>query len=122
MTSGDVDIPFEDVRLNIGIAYNSSTGAFTCPDNFLYVFMWSGAGSEIFTVLELFVDSALTGRVCNTNNSAGDEFGTSGTCSQSIIIKCSEGSIVTLRGGYIDSTSFLLADFTIFSGYRLPGQ
>ena len=122
MTSTAVDIPFEDVRVNLGDTYNSSTGTFTCPDNFLYLFMWSGTGSKSWIILNLYFDSVIAGRVCNTENLSGDHNGTSGTCSQSIIIRCSAGSVVTLRGAGINSLDFLLGDFSIFSGYRLPGQ
>ena len=119
VTNSLQDIPFEDVRINLGNAYNPSDGVFTCPDESLYLFIWSGTGSVGWIGADLYFDSVTTGRLYTTfTGDYGDQYGTSGTSSQSIIIRCSLGSTVSIRGGGITSSDFILADFSNFSGYH----
>ena len=97
VTYSNLDIPFDNVRLNLGNAYNESSGEFTCPDELLYLFMWSGTGNRGSISLNLHFDLDQIGRLYYTRTEDyDDEYGTSGTSSKSVILQCSAGSTVTL--------------------------
>ena len=102
---------------------NSSTGAFTCPDDSLYLFMWSGTSSKGDNTLNLMIDSVRKAATLQQEvNGSYDDSGTSGTSSQTFIHKCSPGSVITLSGWAVLIQQNLMADFCTFSGHRLPGQ
>ena len=113
-------VVYDHVLINQGGAYNPSDGTFTCPDDKLYFFTWSGTMIFGNARLELYYYYFLAKyNYMQPTGSPADSRGTSGTSSQSTIIRCSAGTIVYLR---LYSSVLLLADYSVFSGYRIPGQ
>ena len=113
-------IVFDHTIINQGNAYNPLNGTFVYPDNMLYVFTWSG--TAIQGSIDLHLDTGSAGTKYNflkPTDSPSDSRGTSGTSTQSTVIRCSTGSTVYVRR---ISTRILLAGYCVFSGYRIPGQ
>ena len=116
------DIVFDKVLVNQGSDYNPSTGVFTCPDDKLYLFTWCVTSTYAATTINLYLNSTYTKANFLTYTGTSSPYSrTSGTGCQSTVIKCVMGTTVTVRS----SSSYnrvLLADYTNFSGYRIPGQ
>ena len=100
----------------VGNTYNSTTGAFTCPDDALYMFTWS--------VTDDVGDSSLYLRLNGSNvqrmflSQASGTSHTSSTNGQSKIMRCFSGDVFAL---FLQSSSqILLADYTMFTGCKLP--
>ena len=112
-------VVYDHVLINQGGAYNSSDGIFMCPDDKLYAFTWSGASMYVGVVDMYYNSTRVHGVTMQATGSDADSRGTSGTCSQSAIIRCSAGTTT-----YLSSAREypLLADYSTFSGYRIPGQ
>ena len=114
-------VVYDHVLINQGGAYNPSNGIFTCPDDKLYFFTWSGTMILGDSNVNLYYNSTFVKyNSMQYTDSAADSRGTSGTSSQSTIIRCSAG--ITLYLLKTDSSRLLLADYSVFSGYRIPGQ
>ena len=122
-TISDSPLVLDNVLTNVGSAYDPSNGRFRCPDDLLYMFSWSATSSSGSCSVDLYIDSTFVkGNYMNYRTGSTGMLGTSGTASMSTIVRCSTGSIVTLRGMGLSTSRFLLADFTTFSGFRIPGQ
>ena len=120
-------VTFGHVLLNQGNAYNKSNGTFTCPDNKLYLFTWSGTAIFAESALVLYLNDSLNYTVgvnyLQVTGNSSDSRGTSGTCSQNAIFRCSTGTTVNVYYLYLtESASPLLADYSVFSGYLIPNQ
>ena len=114
-------VVYDNVLINQGGAYNPSDGTFICPDDKLYVFTWSGTMTLGGSYIDLFFDDTLAKVNGMQYTDCGeDSCGTSGTSSQSTIIRCSTGSILYLR--LTASIGTFLSDYSVFSGYRIPNQ
>ena len=122
VTQSSVDVALGKVLLNYGNAYDPVTGIFTCPDDLLYFLTWSGTSFLGDCRLDLFLNAIAIKYNYLTPTSSDESFGTSGTSTRSTIVRCSPGSKLSLRGAAISSTRILLADYTSFSGYQIPGQ
>ena len=115
----------DKVVTNVGEAYNATTGVFTCPDDDVYMFTWGGAndigGPSLF--LELYVngspfrDNVYTS-FTGTNSDSAE---TSGSNSLYHMMRCTAGTPIYLycRGC---SDKKLVAEYTYFTGYKLPNQ
>ena len=85
---------FDHLLVNHGNTYNPTDGLFTCPDNELYLFTWSGTAiardSDPFLRL-VFNSTIIRQAYMQRTDSNADSRGTFGTCSQTAIIRCSTG-------------------------------
>ena len=91
-------VVYDHVLINQGGAYNPSDGIFTCPDDKLYLFTWSGTMISDASYVELYYNSTFTkDNYMQPTGSSADSRGTSGTSSQSTIIRCSAGTTAYLR-------------------------
>ena len=121
--TANIIVAFDHILINHGNAYNPSDGVFTCPDEKLYLFTWSAVAVYGNLDMSMFVDSAERKyHYVQPTLSSSSSHGTSGTCSQSTIIRCSTGSSVYLRAWPSSASKILLGDYSVFSGYRVPGQ
>ena len=118
-------VVFSNVVTNHGSAYNPTSGNFTCPDDDYYLFSWSGTcmwgcdlDLHIGESTETYIKRSYIGR----RPDSADGTGTSGTSSMSTVVKCSTGSNVWLRLTQTSTSNPILAHYTSFSGYRIPGQ
>ena len=102
------------VITNSGDAYDSGTGIFTCPDNELYVFTWSGINDNGDTYMDLYFNGLSVQWLDFTPSLTS---ASSGSNSQSYLLRCIEGIPIRLYQGSIRTQ---IADYTIFTGYRLP--
>ena len=120
--TSDGQVVFGDVITNHGSAYNPSSGNFTCPDDNYYLFSWSGTCMN-YCNLDLHQDLTQTklSHIARTNSYA-DERGATGTDSMSTVVKCSTGSFVWINASPLSTSRILLAHYTSFSGYKIPGQ
>ena len=121
-TTNNVNIVLNKVLLNHGNAYSPTTGAFTCPDDSLYMITYGGTSNIGYCHLHLYYNDSRIKRNYFNAQSSSESTGTSGTSSQSTIVRCSSGATVSLRGESLSSSRYLLADHTTFSGYRIPDQ
>ena len=108
----------DKVLLNAGNAYNSTTGVFTCPDTDLYMFTWGGVHDVGRTGLWLHVNDVDVQHTWLTNTGSSSLTKTSGTSGNAYMLRCSTGTRVQL---FIYENT-LLADYTFFTGYKLPNQ
>lgn len=123
VTVNDVEIAFGNVLVNSGNAYEPFSGRFTCPDGRYYMFAWSQTHALGNTNLDLYVNGDMRQpSYASAAPSGTDSTGTSGTSSQSIILRCSPQDIITLRASGLTATYPLLAHYTFFSAYLLPNQ
>ena len=121
VTSTNSILIYDHILINQGGAYNQSDGIFTCPDDKLYLFTWSATMISGGSWVDLHYNSIRTKLNFITHTPYEDSLGTSGTCSQSTIIRCSADDTLYLH--LASSVSpVLLADYSVFSGYQIPGQ
>eukprot|EP00923_Selenidium_pygospionis_P004489 GHVN01007276.1.p1 GENE.GHVN01007276.1~~GHVN01007276.1.p1 ORF type:complete len:453 (+),score=11.24 GHVN01007276.1:134-1360(+) len=115
-------LPMEQIIINIGGAYDPMQSAFVCPDDAYYVFTWSvtansgGSTSHIF----FYMDNSFVTSVIPNHQTSDDATGTTGTASTSVIVQCQQASLFQLRVREATG-SVLLAGYTHFSGYKVPG-
>ena len=115
--SPDVPMIFSKVLTNIGGAYDPFSGTFTCPDGKLYMF--SHTATVQSSILDyIYSDSvSVHSMYCRSRGSGS----TSGSCTMSVIIQCEPSKRIHIRGGFVTPRTYI-ADYTSFSGYKLPGQ
>ena len=114
---------FDNPILNLGDAFNPVSSVFTCPDDDYYLFSYTitaDHGTDDGTV-DLYMDTTFINEVHVNNQYSDDVLGTSGTSTASVIKKCTPGSVYQVRGRYANARVFL-ADYTLFSGYKIPGE
>ena len=114
---------FDKVITNLGNAFDPVTSTFVCPDNDYYLFTWSitaNYGGGQCQVILYMDDTYVKENYC-THQQQNDDHGTSGTCTVSAIWQCSLGSVFQIKGTYAHERVFL-AEYTTFSGYKVPGD
>ena len=121
LTVIDIDIPIvmDKVVINIGGAYDSLTGSFFCPDDKLYMFSYTATSDEIIHGA-IYMDGKLIRR--NRTSTLDRSFNAAtGSSTTSVIIRCQEGSRIHIMHTY-GTDQIYLAEYTTFSGYKLPSQ
>ena len=115
---------FDKVILNLGDAFNPITGAFVCPDDDYYDLSWTvtadhgGTSSSV----DLYMDETFIKELYLTRQVPdNDDLGTSGTVTNSLIKQCVLGSEFQVRGRGPYERVYL-ADYTLFSGYKIPAN
>ena len=112
-------VVLDKVLSNAGRAYNPSTGEFTCPDDAFYMFIYGGVNDIGSTILYLHLNGNAEQGVYFTYTSTANTPRTSGNAAQARVLRCSTGDLLQL---YRSGTFPQLAEYTIFTGFRLPYQ
>ena len=124
-TSATPDQPFifDEVVLNLGNAFNPVTSVFICPDDDYYFFSCTVTADHGTAdgSANLYMDTTFVKEIYLNRQDPYDDNGTSGSSTASVIKQCALGSVVQVRGGYANERVYL-ADYTLFSGYKIPGQ
>ena len=108
------------VLVNEGDAYDPNTGVFICPDDALYMITWCGTNDVGQRYIDLHVNGAFVQWM--QHSFVGVVFDTpqtSGTNGQARVMRCSPGSRFQL---YFSSAVTQIAEYAMFTGYRIPGQ
>ena len=79
-------VPFDEVITNIGGAFDVSDSHFVCPDDEYYLFTWTATISVGDRYVDLHMDGSLVKRLYTTPQGSSDSSGTSGSCTQSVIL------------------------------------
>jgi len=116
------NFPINQVVTNIGNAYDGSLFAFICPDTDFYMFTWTSAsvyGGE--ADVALFKEDQQIRHLYLSPQTVDNELGTSGSSTHSAIVQCSASNRFQLKLLRASGRVFL-GGYTLFSGYKLPGD
>ena len=120
-TSASRNLVFDSVITDVGGAFQGSLGQFMCPDNDLYVFTVT-AVSDTSVSLAIWLDNVNIKLSATSVQSSSVSTGTSGSCTNTVIARCQAGRNVGVRDETTSSGVTYLAEYTSFSGYKVPNQ
>ena len=116
-------IPFDDATVNNGGFYSPDLGFFQCPDDELYVFMWSVATNFESEQREFQGRLMMSGVEVKVGPQTGKPFDDNpfkGSSSQAVV-RCQQGENVYIEAGVTgDESQRLHYVWCNFLGFRLP--
>ncbi|XP_063411569.1 caprin-2-like [Mytilus trossulus] len=111
---------FDDVKTNVGLAFNKHNGMFTAPVNGVYVFIWTVVcGRHNFNFSQLVINSNPFGAILTDSDGVDDIH----TVTGSVVAELTQGDVVYIRTHPTDSIDGIIvsrADMhTSFNGWKL---
>lgn len=102
-------------------AYNPINGTFSCPDNSVYFFSWTGASNIGGGGLDLYMGGIIVKSNVFTPQTQGASSGTSGTSTMSVVLPCQPFRHINIAtsASSVDGTIYL-AQYTSFTGFAIP--
>lgn len=111
---------FDDVKTNVGLAYNKHNGMFTAPVNGVYVFIWTVVcGRHNFNFSQLVINSNPFGAILTDSDGIDDIH----TVTGSVVAELNQGDVVYIRTHPTDGIDGIIISqddmHTSFNGWKL---
>ncbi|XP_052073448.1 heavy metal-binding protein HIP-like [Mytilus californianus] len=106
---------FDQVVLNIGEAYNSSNGLFTCPEDGVYSFTWTALTSPNNSFESVFV---VNGTIVAGNRASAYKNKEYQPATKNVVVELKKGDIANVAG-YKNYAKHMYGFWSSYSGFRV---